>query len=84
MEKQFIMAKDIIHEPVKKAIEKAGWTITDDQYTVDYAEFTVYADLAARCTKLFWTKLSQSGNCILPLVRKPTMTHFGWKLYNCS
>jgi XisH protein len=41
------MARDIIHEPVKKAIENAGWTVTDDQYTVEYAEFTVYADLAA-------------------------------------
>lgn len=41
------MAKDIIHEPVKKALENAGWTITDDQYTVAYAEFTIYADLAA-------------------------------------
>ena len=41
------MAKDVIHEPVKKSLEKAGWTITDDQYTVAYAEFTVYADLAA-------------------------------------
>lgn len=41
------MAKDIIHLPVKSAIEKAGWTITSDQYTVQFAEFTVYADLAA-------------------------------------
>jgi hypothetical protein len=41
------MAKDIIHNPVKKAIEKGGWTITNDQYTVQYAEFIMYADLAA-------------------------------------
>lgn len=41
------MAKDIIHEPVKTAIEKAGWKITNDQYTVQFAEFTMYADLAA-------------------------------------
>jgi len=41
------VAKDIIHTPVKNAIEKAGWTVTNDQYTVQYAEFTVYADLAA-------------------------------------
>jgi len=41
------MAKDIIHEPVKNALKNAKWTITDDQYTVVYAEFTVYADLAA-------------------------------------
>ena len=41
------MAKDIIHEPVKAAIERAGWRITNDQYTVQFAEFTMYADLAA-------------------------------------
>lgn len=41
------MAKDIIHDSVKQAIEKAGWTVTNDQYTVQFAEFTVYADLAA-------------------------------------
>ena len=41
------MAKDIIHLPVKQAIEKAGWTVTNDQYTVQFAEFTMYADLAA-------------------------------------
>ncbi len=41
------MARDIIHEPVRKALEKAQWTITDDQYTMVYAEFTIYADLAA-------------------------------------
>lgn len=41
------MAKDIIHVPVRNAIEKAGWTVTNDQYTVQFAEFTMIADLAA-------------------------------------
>jgi len=41
------MAKDIIHTPVKEAIKKAGWTVTSDQYTMQFAEFTMYADLAA-------------------------------------
>jgi len=41
------MAKDIIHLPVKNAIKASGWTITSDQYTVQFAEFTIYADLAA-------------------------------------
>lgn len=41
------MAKDIIHEPVKNAIKNDGWTVTNDQYSVQYAEFTIYADLAA-------------------------------------
>lgn len=41
------MVRDIIHEPVKNAIKKAGWMVTNDQYTVQSAEFTMYADLAA-------------------------------------
>jgi len=47
LEKRCFMAKDIIHEPVKEAIENSGWTVTHDQYTMIYAEFKVYADLAA-------------------------------------
>lgn len=41
------MAKDIIHEPVKSAIKNDGWTITHDHFTLQFAEFTMYADLAA-------------------------------------
>jgi|LakMenEpi03Aug12_release.lakeMendotaPanAssembly.Ray.scaffolds.fasta_scaffold557449_2 hypothetical protein len=41
------MARDLIHVPVREAIEKAGWHVTNDQYTVQFAEFTMYADLAA-------------------------------------
>lgn len=41
------MAKDIIHEPVKNAIQNAGWTVTHDHFTIQFAEFTMYADLAA-------------------------------------
>ncbi|MCB0060995.1 MAG: XisH family protein [Caldilineaceae bacterium] len=44
------MAKDVIHTPVRNALENDGWTITDDQYTVVYAEFTMYPDLAAERT----------------------------------
>jgi hypothetical protein len=44
------MAKDIIHTPVRNALVNEGWTITDDQYTVVYAEFTMYPDLAAERT----------------------------------
>lgn len=44
------MAKDIIHTPVRNALVNDGWTITDDQYTVVYAEFTMYPDLAAERT----------------------------------
>jgi XisH protein len=38
---------DIIHDAVKNALIKDGWTITDDPYRIKYEEITVYADLAA-------------------------------------
>jgi CRISPR/Cas system-associated exonuclease Cas4 (RecB family) len=40
-------ARDIIHEAVRNALIKDGWTITDDPYTIKYEDVTVYADLAA-------------------------------------
>lgn len=40
-------AKDIIHEAVKTALIKDGWTITDDPYTIEFQDEFVYADLRA-------------------------------------
>jgi hypothetical protein len=40
-------ARDKIHEPVKNALIKAGWTITSDPYTIEFEDEFVYADLAA-------------------------------------
>ena len=40
-------AKDIIHEPVRRALENDGWTITDDPLTLEYEEFRTYIDLGA-------------------------------------
>ncbi|MDM8557244.1 element excision factor XisH family protein [Candidatus Parabeggiatoa sp. HSG14] len=40
-------AKDIIHETVKTALIKDGWTITDDPYTIEFNNEFVYADLGA-------------------------------------
>ncbi len=40
-------AKDIIHEAVKSALIKEGWTVTDDPYTIEFNDEFVYADLAA-------------------------------------
>src|SRR5262249_39832298 len=37
--------KDLIHESVKNALIKDGWTITDDPYRIEYEEADVYADL---------------------------------------
>lgn len=41
------MAKDIIHDAVKNALIRDGWTITHDPYTVEYKEIIMYADLGA-------------------------------------
>ncbi len=41
------MAKDIIHEPVKRALIKDGWTITDDPFELEYEDVKLYVDLAA-------------------------------------
>lgn len=41
------MAKDIIHETVKNALIKDGWTITHDPFTITFGIRRVYADLGA-------------------------------------
>ena len=40
-------ARDIYHDPVRTALEKDGWTITDDPFTIEFDETNVFADLAA-------------------------------------
>ena len=37
--------KDNIHESVKSALIKDGWTITDDPYRIAYEDSDVFADL---------------------------------------
>jgi hypothetical protein len=37
--------KDRIHEAVKNALVKDGWTITDDPFRIVYEDADVYADL---------------------------------------
>jgi hypothetical protein len=39
--------KDTIHEAVKTALIRDGWTITDDPYNIEYAGMTLFADLGA-------------------------------------
>lgn len=41
---------DIIHNAVKNALTKDGWTITHDPFIIEYKELTLYADLAAERT----------------------------------
>ena len=38
---------DLYHEPVKQALIKDGWTITDDPFTIEYKGLRLYADLGA-------------------------------------
>ena len=38
------------HEAVKNALIKDGWTITDDPFTIDFEDATLFADLAAERT----------------------------------
>ena len=40
-------AIDRIHDAVKSALIKDGWTITDDPFVIKYAGLTLFADLAA-------------------------------------
>jgi hypothetical protein len=39
--------KDIIHDAVKNALIKDGWTITAEPYTITYLRSQLYADLCA-------------------------------------
>ena len=39
--------KDIIHGSVRIALEKDGWTVTGDPYTITYRRSQLYADLCA-------------------------------------
>jgi len=40
-------ASDKIHQPVKNALIRDGWTITNDPFTLDIGTDTLYADLKA-------------------------------------
>ncbi len=39
--------RDAIHDLVKQAITKDGWTITDDPYVISYGERFLFVDLGA-------------------------------------
>ena len=40
-------ARDTYHFVVRTALEKDGWTITDDPFTLEFDQTNVFADLAA-------------------------------------
>lgn len=44
------MAKDAIHEAVKKAITDDRWKILADPFRMDYGSYRLFADLAAERT----------------------------------
>jgi hypothetical protein len=39
--------RDTIHNPIKQAIIKDSWTITDDPYVISYGERFLFVDLGA-------------------------------------
>jgi hypothetical protein len=39
--------RDKLHEPVKRALQRAGWTVTHDPYSVSFEGDQLYIDLAA-------------------------------------
>ena len=41
------MAKDIYHQAVRACLEKEGWTITHDPYTIKMLDTTASIDLGA-------------------------------------
>lgn len=43
-------ARDIIHDAVRNALIKDGWTITDDPYIIAYEDLMLFADMAAERT----------------------------------
>ncbi len=40
-------AKDVYHDNFKRALVKAGWTITHDPYTITFGARDVFVDLGA-------------------------------------
>lgn len=40
-------AKDLFHDSVRNALEKDGWTITADPYTLSWGKESLFVDLAA-------------------------------------
>lgn len=41
------MARDLIHDAIKHALQRNGWKIVADPFRIVYAEFVLLADLAA-------------------------------------
>jgi hypothetical protein len=41
------MAKDLFHDIVRRALEKEGWTITDDPLFISFGGVDMYIDLGA-------------------------------------
>lgn len=42
--------RDVIHDTVKNALIKDGWTITADPYVIEYEDLSLFVDLAAERT----------------------------------
>ena len=50
-----VPTRDIIHDAVKNALIKDGWTITADHYVIAYEDVTLFADLGSgQGARLLW------------------------------
>jgi Holliday junction resolvase-like predicted endonuclease len=45
--RETLMAKDIVHDVVKKALQKEGWQITKELFSIDVGEVRMEIDLMA-------------------------------------
>ena len=50
------MAKDIIHDAVRSALIKDGWTISQEYFKIEYKEIEIFADLLAERSPLVAAK----------------------------
>ena len=46
------MAKDVFHDAVKKALQKEGWTVTHDPYSINIPEFRPKQDIDLGAEKM--------------------------------
>jgi hypothetical protein len=54
-------ARDLYHDPVRKALIKQSWTITDDPLVLPIGARTTYIDLGAE--KLIAAERNTEKNC---------------------
>lgn len=71
------MAKDLVHDAVRAALEKDGWIVTDDPLFIPYDEETdFFIDLAAEKVIIAKKGIEKIAVEVKSLVGKSTQTEF--------